>query len=167
MKTDRQITIAIFPGSFDPVTLAHRDIVIRALELFDRIVVAVGVNSEKKGLLSHQERADILSKVFADQPRVEVTTYSGLTVEYCKRIGGQYILRGLRNTNDFEFENAIAQNNKQLQPDIETIFLMSTSGTGHISSTIVRDVVLHNGDISSMVPSEVITFLKNKTQKGG
>jgi len=159
--------IAVFPGSFDPVTSAHRDIVLRALSLFDKVIVAVGINSEKKGLLSHEERVTLLTQVFVDHQQVEVTSYSGLTVDFCKQRGAQYILRGLRNTNDYEFENAIAQNNKQLAPEIETIFLMSTSGTGHISSTIVRDVVLHQGDISSMVPTEVIIFLKNRKQAGG
>ncbi|MGJ1496683.1 pantetheine-phosphate adenylyltransferase [Sphingobacterium spiritivorum] len=157
--------VAVFPGSFDPVTLAHQDIVLRALELFDRIIVAVGTNSTKQGLLSTDDRVAILQEVFAEvSDRVEVTTYKGLTVDYCRHAGANYILRGLRNTNDFEFEYAIAQNNKHLAPEIDTIFLMSTSGLGHISSTIVRDVTLHKGDISSMVPAAVISYMERKSR---
>ena len=153
---------AVFPGSFDPFTLAHQDLVKRALALFDKIIIAVGYNASKKGMLDHDERVDAIRDVFRDNQRVEVVKYSGLTVDFCRKVDAGYILRGLRNTGDFEFENAIAQNNLLLNPMVESYFLMSRSGRAHISSTIVRDVWFNGGDVSAMVPVEILNLLKKK-----
>ncbi len=153
---------AVFPGSFDPFTLAHQDLVERALALFDKIIIAVGYNASKKGMLDHDERVDAIRDVFRDNQRVEVVKYSGLTVDFCRKVDAGYILRGLRNTGDFEFENAIAQNNLLLNPMVESYFLMSRSGRAHISSTIVRDVWFNGGDVSAMVPVEILNLLKKK-----
>src|SRR5690606_1826421 len=134
---------AVFAGSFDPFTIAHQNIVERGLSLFDKEVIAVSVNSSKKGLMPFEDRVEAIATLFDANERVVVTQFSGLTVEFCKEIGAQYLLRGLRNTTDFEFENAIAQNNLLLAPEIETYFLMAQSGLAHISSTIVRDILHH------------------------
>ena len=154
---------AVFPGSFDPITLAHADIVKRALSLFDRIYIAVGMNSTKKNLLPPETRRQLIEAVFpADSGQVMVVQYEGLTVDFCRKVHATHLLRGLRSVSDFEFENAIAQNNLSLAPDIETVFLVSTPGLAHISSTIVRDVLHHQGDISSMVPPAVADLLKSQ-----
>ena len=154
--------IAVFPGSFDPFTLAHQDLVERALPLFDKIIIAVGYNANKKGMLDHDERVQAIRGVFDDIKAVEVQKYDGLTVDFCDQVGARFILRGLRNTNDFEFENAIAQNNLLLNHEVESYFLMSRSGTAHISSTIVRDVWYNGGDIRAMVPFNIIDLLNKK-----
>lgn len=150
---------AVFAGSFDPFTKAHHDIVERALPLFDKIIIAVGVNSAKKGLMSYEDRVTAITALFQSNDRVEAMQFSGLTTSFCREMGAQYILRGLRNTNDFEFENAIAQNNLLLAPEIETYFLMAKSGLAHISSTIVRDILNHGGDVSELVPKVVLGYL--------
>lgn len=152
--------IAVFAGSFDPFTYAHQNIVERGLSLFDKIVIAVGVNSTKKGLMSFDDRVEAISDLFQSDERIEVRQFSGLTVDFCQEIGAKYLLRGLRNTADFEFENAIAQNNLQLASEIETYFLMAKYGLAHISSTIVRDILLHRGDVSALVPKQVLRYIK-------
>lgn len=146
---------ALFPGSFDPITLGHYDIVCRALDLFDEIVVAIGVNNDKNYMFSIEERKTFIEKAFADKPKIKVTTYQGLTVDYCKEIGASFILRGLRNPADFEFEKAIAHTNRKLSK-IETVFLLTASSTSYISSSIVRDVIRNNGDYTVLVPSSVV-----------
>jgi len=151
--------IAVFAGSFDPFTLAHHDLVNRSLSLFDKVIIGIGVNSSKQGLMSFQEREDVISAIFASEDRVEVQQFKGLTVHFCDQMRSTYLLRGLRNTNDFEFENAIAQNNLIMAPHVETFFLMAKTGLAHISSTIVRDIFQHGGDISKLVPAEVLAFL--------
>jgi pantetheine-phosphate adenylyltransferase len=145
---------AIFPGSFDPITLGHVDIIYRGLELFDEIIIAVGVNADKKYLFSLDERRAFIAHLFAGQAKIKVISYEGLTADLCKKEGAQYILRGLRNTTDFEFEKAIAQANAKLQ-NIETILLFSKPEHAYISSSIVRDVMRNQGDYSFMVPSNV------------
>ncbi|MDO5105810.1 pantetheine-phosphate adenylyltransferase [Capnocytophaga sp.] len=145
---------ALFPGSFDPITLGHYDIIHRALDLFDEIVVAIGVNNDKNYMFSVEERKKFIEKAFADEPKVKVTTYQGLTVDYCKEIDAQFILRGLRNPADFEFEKAIAHTNRTLSK-IETVFLLTAAGTSFISSSIVRDVIRNNGDYTVLVPKSV------------
>ncbi len=152
---------AVFPGSFDPITLGHYDIIQRGLSLFDHLVVAIGENSEKGYRFSLEQRLAFLQKAFGDESRIEITTYSGLTVDFCKSIEAQFILRGLRNPADFEFEKAIAHTNRTLSK-IETVFLLTASDKAFISSSIVRDVLKHNGDISALVPqpiSELIASL--------
>lgn len=146
---------AVFPGSFDPVTLGHVDIIQRALPLFDEIILAIGTNSGKKYMFSLEERLEFLKKTFEEEPRIKVMTYSGLTVDFCKEQEAPFILRGLRNGQDLEFEKAIGQTNFRMS-GIETIFLITSSGKSHISSTIVRDVIRNGGDFSFMVP-EVVT----------
>ena len=145
---------AVFPGSFDPITLGHYDIIQRGLSLFDHLVVAIGENSEKGYRFSLEQRLAFLQKAFGDEPRIEITTYSGLTVDFCKSVEAQFILRGLRNPADFEFEKAMAHTNRTLSK-IETVFLLTASDKAFISSSIVRDVLKHNGDISALVPQPV------------
>ncbi|MFV0565177.1 MAG: pantetheine-phosphate adenylyltransferase [Flavobacteriaceae bacterium] len=145
---------ALFPGSFDPITLGHYDIIKRGVTLFDEVIVAIGVNSDKKYMFSLEQRQAFIEQAFANEPKVKVTTYSGLTVDFCKKVGAQYILRGLRNPADFEFEKAIAHANRHLST-IETVFLLTSSKTSYISSSIVRDVIKHKGDYTKFVPDSV------------
>ncbi|WP_395802277.1 pantetheine-phosphate adenylyltransferase [Daejeonella sp.] len=151
--------IALFPGSFDPVTKAHVDILKRALPLFDKVVIGIGLNSTKAAYLNLEKRKEILRAVFADEPKVEVQTYEGLTVEFCKKIDAKYMIRGIRTVSDFEYEKAIAQMNHALAPDIESIFIVSKPGYSSISSTIVRDIMRNNGDVSQFIPKEAVNLL--------
>jgi len=146
---------AIFPGSFDPLTLGHYDIIKRGLTLFDELVIAIGVNAEKKYMFSLEERKTFIEEAFKKEDKIKVVTYKGLTVDFCKKIDADFILRGLRNPGDFEFEKAIAHTNRQLS-EIETVFLLTSSGTSFISSSIVRDVIRNGGDHTSLVPDTVI-----------
>ena len=145
---------ALLPGSFDPITLGHFDIIRRALALFDEIVVAIGVNGDKNYMFTVEQRKEFIEKAFADEPKVKVSTYQGLTVDYCREIDAQFILRGLRNPADFEFEKAIAHTNRTLSK-IETVFLLTAARTSFISSSIVRDVIRNNGDYTVLVPESV------------
>jgi pantetheine-phosphate adenylyltransferase len=145
---------AIFPGSFDPITLGHVDIINRALPLFSEIIIAVGVNTDKTYLFSLEERISFIKKHYAHEPKVKVETYSGLTIDFCKKLNIHFILRGLRNPADFEFEKAIAQTNRKLST-VETVFLLTSADTSFISSSIVRDVLKNGGDISCLVPESV------------
>jgi pantetheine-phosphate adenylyltransferase len=151
--------IALFPGSFDPVTKAHVDILKRSISLFDKVVIGIGINSTKQALLPIEDRKKMLEAVFADEPKVEIQTYSGLTVDFCKEIGANYMIRGIRTVSDFEYEKAIAQMNHALVPEIESIFIVSKPGYSSISSTIVRDILRNKGDISQFVPKEVLEFI--------
>jgi len=146
---------AIFPGSFDPITLGHVDIVNRALPLFDEIIIAIGVNSDKKYMFTLEKRVNFIKENYKNEPKIKVTTYSGLTTDYCLKMNVNFILRGLRNPADFEFEKAIAQTNRKLS-NIETVFLLTSADTSFISSSIVRDVYRHGGDISGFVPKSVL-----------
>jgi pantetheine-phosphate adenylyltransferase len=146
---------AIFPGSFDPITLGHFDIIKRSIPLFDAIIVAIGINAEKKYMFSLEDRKRFIEESFADEPSVSVVTYEGLTIDLCKKMNAQFILRGLRNPADFEFEKAIAHTNRRLSK-IETVFLLTASKTSYISSSIVRDVIRNGGDYSVLVPASVI-----------
>lgn len=145
---------ALFPGSFDPITLGHFDIIQRGVKLFDEVVVAIGINAEKKYMFSLEERQRFIEEAFKDEPKVKVATYKGLTIDYCKEINAEYILRGLRNPADFEFEKAIAHTNRKLSK-IETVFLLTAARTSYISSSIVRDVIRNNGDYTVLVPDSV------------
>ncbi len=145
---------AIFPGSFDPLTLGHSDIITRAINLFDEVVVAIGINASKKYMFSLEERQQFIQKAFKNEPKVKVVTYQGLTVDFCKEIEANFILRGLRNPADFEFEKAIAHTNRTLSK-IETVFLLTSAQTSFISSSIVRDVIRNNGDYTILVPDTV------------
>lgn len=146
--------VAVFPGSFDPITLGHYDIIKRGSTLFDKIIIAIGVNAEKKYMFPLEERKRFIEEAFANQPNIEVITYEGLTIDLCKKVGAKFILRGLRNPADFEFEKAIAHTNRQLST-IETIFLLTAAKTSYISSSIVRDVLRHGGDYTKLVPDSV------------
>ena len=146
---------ALFPGSFDPITLGHYDIIKRGVHLFDEVVVAIGINSEKSYMFSLEERQHFIEEAFKDEPKVKVTTYEGLTINFCKHIKAQFILRGLRNPADFEFEKAIAHTNRKLS-NIETVFLLTAARTSYISSSIVREVIRNKGDYSVLVPDSVM-----------
>jgi pantetheine-phosphate adenylyltransferase len=145
---------AVFPGSFDPLTLGHTDIINRAIPLFDEIIIAIGTNSSKKYMFTLKQRREFIEKTYKDAPNVVVDTYEGLTIDYCKKVGSQYILRGLRNPADFEFEKAIAQTNRKMS-EIETVFLLTSADTSYISSSIVRDILINKGDVSMFVPKIV------------
>jgi pantetheine-phosphate adenylyltransferase len=147
---------AIFPGSFDPITLGHYDIILRGIHLFDELVIAIGINTEKKYMFPLEKRLQFISDAFKEEPNVKVMTYKGLTVDFCRKIGADYILRGLRNPADFEFEKAIAHTNRKLS-EIETVFLLTSSGKSYISSSIVRDVIRNGGDYTGLVPGTVRT----------
>ncbi len=147
--------IAVFPGSFDPITIGHVDLVERALPLFDKIIVAIGVNNQKHYLFSLEQRIHWLKAVFEQEPRVEVDYFQNLTAHYCEKIGAKYLLRGLRNASDFDYEKTISQLNNIVGHGLETIFLISQPGFSHISSTIVREIIKGGGDASPFLPEAV------------
>ncbi len=147
---------AVFPGSFDPLTLGHKDIVDRALPLFDEIIIAIGNNSLKKYMFDLEQRKSFIKKTYINEPKIKVDTYEGLTIDYCKDVGSDFILRGLRNPADFEFEKAIAHTNRRMSK-IETVFLLTSADTSFISSSIVRDILRNKGDVSSFVPKAVLS----------
>jgi pantetheine-phosphate adenylyltransferase len=147
--------IAVFPGSFDPFTIGHEAIVMRAMSLFDEIIIAVGANALKKNFYSLETRKEMISMVFKSEPRVIVDHYEGLTVDYCKKKGAGFLLRGLRTAADFEFERAIGQVNKSIAPGIESVFLLTVPEHSFINSTIVRDIIRSGADASRFVPSAI------------
>jgi pantetheine-phosphate adenylyltransferase len=147
--------VAVFPGSFDPFTIGHEAIIRRALSLFDEIIIAVGANALKKNFYPLETRKEMITRVFKNEPRVRVDHYEGLTVDYCKKNGAAYLLRGLRTSADFEFERAIGQVNKSMAPDIESVFLLTVPEHSFINSTIVRDIIRNGGDASKFVPSAI------------
>src|ERR1700712_3467864 len=151
--------VALFPGSFDPVTKAHVDILKRSVALFDKVYVGIGVNSTKQGFLSVEKREQMLRAVFEMEPKVHIVAYEGLTTNFCKQIGASYMIRGIRTVSDFEYEKAIAQMNHALEPDIESIFIVSKPGYSSISSTIVREIMRHGGDVAQFIPKEALAFL--------
>lgn len=147
--------IAVFPGSFDPITLGHQSVIERSLDLFDEIIIAIGVKSSKNSLFSLDKRIELIEEVFKNEKKVKVETFGGLTVDYCQEKGAKYILRGLRTSADFEFERSLAQSNKKLLHDIETVFFLTLPEHTFITSTIVRDIYKNSGNISSFVPKIV------------
>jgi pantetheine-phosphate adenylyltransferase len=151
--------IAVFPGSFDPITLGHYDLIKRSIPLFDKIIVAIGVNAEKKYMFSLEDRKRFIEESFADEPSISVVTYEGLTIDLCKKMKAKFILRGLRNPADFEFEKAIAHTNRKLSK-IETVFLLTAANTSYISSSIVRDVLRNGGEYQLLVPPAVRKNIK-------
>jgi pantetheine-phosphate adenylyltransferase len=146
---------AVFPGSFDPFTIGHEGIINRALNIFDEIIIAVGANALKKSFYSVETRKKMISKVFAGEPRIKVDHYEGLTVDYCRRHNAKFLLRGLRTAADFEFERAIAQVNKAIAPEIESVFILTVPEHSPVNSTIVRDIIRSGGDASRFVPSSI------------
>jgi pantetheine-phosphate adenylyltransferase len=146
---------AVFPGSFDPFTIGHESVVRRALPLFDKIIIAIGYNSEKKTYLTLENRKRLISDVFKDNPKIEVTHFEGLTVDFCNQMNAPYLLRGLRTAADFEYERAIGQVNKAMRPEIESIFLLTAPEYTPVNSTIVRDILRHKGDASKFLPKGI------------
>jgi len=150
---------ALFPGSFDPITIAHVDILKRSIPLFDRVVLGIGTNSSKQGFLPIETREAIVKSVFKDYPNVEIQVYEGLTVDFCRKVEANYMIRGIRSVADFEYERAIAQINQTMMPNVETIFILSKPEYSAISSTIVRDILRNHGDVSPFLPQEALEFL--------
>jgi pantetheine-phosphate adenylyltransferase len=147
--------ICLFPGTFDPLTKGHVDVISRAVSLFDKLIIGIGINSSKQPMFTVEQRCGWIKEIYKNDPRIDAVGYTGLTVDYCKEIGAQYILRGIRYVSDFEYEKAIADMNRMLAPDIETLFLTCSPQYSTISSTLVRDVIRNNGNISLFVPKEV------------
>ncbi|MBN1985303.1 MAG: pantetheine-phosphate adenylyltransferase [Prolixibacteraceae bacterium] len=144
--------IAIFPGSFDPFTIGHESIVKRAIPMFDKIIIMIGFNANKKSFYSVEKRLRWINQVFKNQDKIEVRVHEGLTIDFCKEVGARYILRGLRTSSDFEYERAIAQVNKKMHPEIETVFLLTLPEHTPVNASIIRDIVLHGGDASMFLP---------------
>ncbi len=147
--------VALFPGSFDPITIGHIDVIKRALPLFDKIVVAIGINANKKHMFNLEQRKSWIKEAFVEESKIEVVTYEGLTINFARTIGAKFLLRGLRNPTDFEFEKAISRANQKMAPDVETVFLFTSPETSFISSSIVRDVMRNGGDYKKFVPEGV------------
>ena len=152
--------VCLFPGTFDPVTLGHVDIINRALPLFDKIVVGIGVNSAKNPMFSAAQRMAWFNEIYKDEPKVESTTFEGLTVDFCKTIGAKFILRGIRFVSDFEYEKSIADANRTMDNTIETVFLTGEPKYTSVASTIVRDIIKNGGNASPFLPDAVIQSLK-------
>jgi pantetheine-phosphate adenylyltransferase len=147
--------ICVFPGSFDPITAGHVDIVHRALPLFDKVIIAIGLNSQKNGLFSLEQRKQWIHDVFANDPKVEIDTFEKLTADFCKKVHAKWILRGLRNASDFDYEKTISQLNFIVGDGVETMFLISQPQFSHISSTIVREIIKGEGDASPFLPTQI------------
>jgi len=151
--------IAVFPGSFDPYTRGHHDIVQRALPLFDRVIVAIGINNEKRGMFPVEQRVAWIEALYKDENRVETCTYEGLTVDFCRERGARFIIRGVRNTIDFEYEKTIAQMNSSIGKGIETVLLFSNPLLAQVSSTVIRDLVKNGYDVSEFIPYDITSII--------
>ena len=147
--------IAVFPGSFDPITLGHVAVIKRAIPLFDQLIIAIGDNADKKHMFTVEQRKKWIQNVFVNEPKISIEVYDGLTVEFCKKMNAHFILRGLRTSADFEFERSIAQVNRKLAPEVDTLFILTETKYTPITSSIVRDVIRNGGDVSEFVPGEV------------
>jgi pantetheine-phosphate adenylyltransferase len=157
--------ICLFPGTFDPITLGHTDIIDRSLGLFDKVYIGIGRNANKAPMFSEEERLNWIKGIYKDEPRVDALAYDGLTAECCKKIGAKYILRGIRYVSDFEYEKAIADMNRSLDASIETIFLTCLPQFTSVASTLVRDVIRNGGDVRQFVPHEVMETIKKNNGK--
>jgi pantetheine-phosphate adenylyltransferase len=146
---------AIFPGSFDPITKGHEDIIKRALPLFDKVIVAIGVNSNKKYMFSLEERMQWIKQTFNFEDKIVVDHYEGLTVNYCRKVGASHIIRGVRNAEDFQFESSIAQMNKELAPEVDSVFFVTSPELSAYSSSIVRDILRNGGDVTKFIPNSI------------
>ena len=149
------VKTAVFPGSFSPFTIGHKSIVDRGLSIFDKIIIAIGINTEKNQYFSIEERMQWIKDIYGKDPKIEISRYTGLTVNFCKQEGANFILRGIRDSHDFKYEKNIAQMNNKIQDDIETIFLITPPEISHISSSIVRDIIKNGGDVSKFIPKEI------------
>ncbi len=145
---------AVFAGSFDPITKGHEDIVLQAMPLFDEIIIAIGVNIDKKYAFPLEKRIKWIENTFAEYPKVKVVSYQGLTVEFCKKMNAGFIIRGLRNTTDFEYESIIAEANKKLNPEVETVFFLANPNLRCVSSSVVRDIIKNGGDLTAFIPEK-------------
>lgn len=152
--------IGVFAGSFDPITRGHEDIVLQALPLFDEIIVAIGVNIDKKYAFPLEQRIKWIDNTFAEYPKVKVVSYEGLTVDLCRKMDAGFIIRGLRNTTDFEYESIIAEANKKLNPEVETVFFLSDPTVRCVSSTVVRDLIKNNADLKGFIPEKAQFYAK-------
>jgi len=152
---ENQKSIAVFPGSFDPFTVGHESVVMRAMNLFDKIIIGIGSNTNKLPLFSVEQRRDMLCELFADNPKVEVMYYSDLTTDFCKRVGAKYMLRGLRTASDFEYEKTIAQVNQVMLPEVETLFMLTLPEQAAINSSVVREIMRYGGDVSNFLPKGI------------
>jgi pantetheine-phosphate adenylyltransferase len=160
--------IAVFPGTFDPITLGHTDIIDRSLDLFDKIIVGIGINSNKQPMFPVEQRINWIKNIYKEEKKIEVRSYEGLTVNFCEEVGANFIIRGLRTVSDFEYEKAISDMNQLLNPQMETIFLACTAKYSSFSSTMVRDVIRNNGDSSLFLPMEIhhpIAMAQQELQK--
>ena len=147
--------IAVFPGSFDPFTLGHESIVLRSLPLFDKIIIGIGSNTNKKAFFSVEQRLEMISELFAGNPKIEVMYYDDLTTDFCKRVSAKYMLRGLRTSSDFEYERVIAQVNQAMLPEVESLFMLTLPEHTAINSSVVREILQYRGDISKFVPKGI------------
>jgi pantetheine-phosphate adenylyltransferase len=147
--------IAVFPGSFDPFTVGHESIVLRAMHLFDKIIIGIGSNTSKTAFFSVEQRLEMIRKLFAGNPKVEAMYYDDLTIEFCKRAGAKYMLRGLRTSSDFEYEKAIAQVNQAMLPEVESLFMLTLPEHTAINSSVVREIMRYGGDVSKFVPAGI------------
>jgi len=157
--------IAVFPGSFDPVTRGHTNLVKRCTGLFDKIIVAIGHNSRKKTMFTLEQRLSWLSLLFKDYPQVEIAHYEGLTVDFCKKVNARFLVRGIRNGEDFNYEQTIANLNHELHPFIETVFLAASPDSVYVSSTIVREILLYGGDAAQFLPAEIASDIQSAVPK--
>jgi len=151
--------ICLFPGTFDPITLGHEDIINRAIPLFDKIIVGIGINTSKEPMFSAEQRLEWINNIYKDFDEVEGAIYEGLTIDYCRKIGAKFILRGIRYVSDFEYEKTIADANRALDKTIETVFLTGEPKYTSVASTIVRDIIKNHGDASPFLPEEVFSTL--------
>ncbi len=147
--------VAIFPGSFDPFTKGHESVVVRSFPIFDKVIIAIGNNSSKTGFFTIDERIKLIESVFKNEPKVAIQSYDGLTVDFCREIGAQFMLRGIRTAADFEYERAIAQMNKSMLPEVESVILLTTPELTPVNSTIVRDILRYGGNVSQFLPDKM------------
>jgi pantetheine-phosphate adenylyltransferase len=152
--------VALFPGTFDPLTLGHVDIIDRALPLFDKLIIGIGINSNKKPMFSDQQRLDWIERIYKKEPKISAVVYEGLTVQCCKAVGANFVVRGIRYVNDFEYEKAIADMNRSIDNNVETIFFTCLPKFTSVASTLVRDVLRYGGNVDQFLPEEIIKDLK-------
>jgi len=155
--------ICLFPGTFDPITKGHTDIIDRALGLFDSLIIGIGINSSKQPMFSLEQRIEWIERIYKNEPKIKVIAYEGLTIDCCKNNNAQFILRGIRYINDFEYEKAIADMNRMLAPEVETVFLTCTPLYSTISSTLVRDVIRNNGNVHQFIPKAIVQDFKTSS----